>query len=370
MIAPSSSSGKRNERLPFFCYNPGMVCEDNDGASGAVPPKEAGEACDGLPREWARLCGDLRERLLGGSHAFPFQDWDLPQAEWCSRWTEAFRAIPVRSGARGSATILVPSESAASSAGAERAWGLRVAAADQMLRNPPGASYGLVAGVLGKADGETPGYIILDRSPHARRSLEERLLKGDFPTPEGAVCLGMALCSILESLNLSGVSLLELPLAAIVFEDSPGLRVTEILDPTAVVPESPLIPEWRALEDPTAPARESGKAVARAQVFLVAALVLAIARGTFRAPAGEAPEAGRSSTFARLAGMPELADQDAERIAAPLSEYLARKWPGQKSRVDCQRLVSVLRWALAESPDQRHPSLPALGAELESSLRK
>ncbi len=340
--------------------------------SPAFTPESRGNrfAPSSLPRDWSMLCAEIRGRLLGGFPAEPFENWSLPQSEWSSKWSEAFRAIPSGKTPRGPVTILVPSEPAGSSPFAKRAWEMRIAAANRLRRSPPGSSHCLVAGVLEAAEAETPGFIILDRSIHGRRTLEERLVRGDSPSIDSIVGLGIALCNLLETLDSSGVTVVELPLAAIVFEDNPGLRLTELLDPTGVFPESSLVPEWRALEDPRSFEDLPAKMVPPAQVFAVAAIVLALARGTFRKLSEPFSGSGGSLSLARLGGAPGMEEEDPERVSIPLGVDLSRRWSSANDRIDFHRLVSVLRWALSESPDQRHPSLRAFGAELEGVWRK
>ncbi len=320
-----------------------------------------------FPREWKPLVLDTRERLLGPIPQPPFSHWILPQPLWRGPWTEAFAVISPDELANAAATALVPSEDGADSQEAIEAWRARVAAATRLSTNPVRPRTGLVSKVLNCAGNSTPSYVLLERLPHGPRPLAERLRSADCPTPTQILQLAAALCELLTSLAAAHVRIMDLQPELVAFEHSEGLRLTQLLDPTAVWPIADLVPELRSPGSSLSTMLAERAVAERAQVFLVAALTLSLLRNTAQLLQSPIGGSGRSVSFAMLAGVPELANADPERIAEPLIDDLQRHYGHSPDSIASETIVRVCRWALSEEPEERHQSLSALAASFRGS---
>jgi hypothetical protein len=162
-----------------------------------------------------------------------------------------------------------------------------------------------------------------------------------------------------------GVNLLDLPPETVRLEWQPGSRMIRLADATSVIPGNHLLPEWRQGGEPRS---DTAHGVGRSQVFLVAAVLLAFLRGDLRfLRTGGPMVAGRSASLALLAGRPEWCDREADAITGSVVYELERRSGG--GGVEIRELVDVLRWALAEQPDQRHYNPRELAAALRKCLR-
>ncbi len=328
-----------------------------------VPPRE--RESRPFPREWNPLVHDIRERLFGSIPQMPFSEWILPQPLWHGAWAEAFAVISPDEFANAAAIVLVPSEDAADSSEALEAWRARVAAATRLSTNPVRARAGLITKIVGCAVNATPSYVLLERLPHGPRTLAERLRGADVPTPAQLLQLAIALCELLTSLAAAHVRILDLRPEVVAFEHSEGLRLTQLLDPTAVWPIADLVPELRLAGSSLATTLADPGVSERVQVFMVAALTLGVLRNTTESLRAPTRGSGCAVSFATLAGFPELADSDHDRIVEPLIDDLRQTYSDGPDWVASQTLVRICRWALSEEPDERHQSL----AELAASFR-
>lgn len=319
-----------------------------------------------FPREWRSLVKETRARLLEPMPRPPFSPWILPQPLWRSSWVEAFAVISIDARATSAATVMVPTEDAADSREASEAWRARIAAGIRLSTNPVRARTGLLSRVFECAVASAPSYVIVERLTHGPRTLAERIRSADRPTPQQLVELAIALCQLLSTLAASQVRVMDLRPDLIAFEHSEGLRLTQLLDPTAVWPAIDLIPELRLGTTSLETVTSAADATERAQVFLVAALILGLLCNTTELLHAPVFRQGRSASLASLAGSPQLADDDPDRITAPLSAELRRTHPNRDDDMAIGHLVQTLRWALSEEPDERHQSLDALSADLRA----
>jgi hypothetical protein len=178
------------------------------------------------------------------------------------------------------------------------------------------------------------------------------------------VNVAVALCTILERAADHGVNVLDLPPEAVRLELRPGLRMIRLADATLVIPVDHLLPEWKLGGEPRP---DTARGVGRSQVFLVAAVLLTSLRGDLRSLRADGTTlVGRSASLALLAGRPEWCNHEADTITESVVYELEKK-PG--GGVAIRELVDVLRWSLAEQPDQRYVSPRELATALKKCLR-
>lgn len=322
-----------------------------------------------LPREWHLLVADTRARLLEPIPQAPFSQWMLPQPLWRASWTDAHAVISSDERATVAATALVPSDDAGVSLAAQDAWRARVSAANRLSANPVRTRAAILCRILDCAPAATPSYVVIERLREGPRTLAERLRSADTPTPAQVREFAIALCDMLTALAAANVSIMDLRPEFVAFEHSEGLRLTQLLDPTAVCPLANVIPELRTHGPTPAAGLLDQDDVERAQVFLVAALALGVLRNTAKFLEVPAVGRGRCASFAALAGAPELADADPDRIVQPLIADIRRTYIAGPDWAAAETLVSQFRWALSEEPDERHQSPAALAASLRGASR-
>lgn len=316
------------------------------------------------PETWQELCNDIRNRMQ--ESLSPFENYDLPQRAWESLWVEAFNVISTNGSNNTASTILIPSKDACESDAAELFWKQKVIAAQKIHGLNHRLQCGRVANVIQTPPIQSAGYLVLERG---NRTLDERLKTGNSPDLHETIELGLALCELLESLYATGVSILDIPFSTLVFESSPGLRITQLLEPTAILPNQTLIPEWRdCTVNEVIEAEED--CIVKSQIFLVAAIILGIAQNTFQELVAKNIPKGRSASLARLSGQHHLADADPDRIIEPLIEDLDKKWYRNRHSVNFKKIAQVFRWALSEQPAQRFPSLKSFSNDLSGCLVK
>lgn len=320
-----------------------------------------------FPQDWQALVKETRTRLLEPVPRPPFSHWILPQPVWRATWAEAFDVISSDDHATFSATVLVPSEEAAGSPEARDVWFSRVVAGNRLGTSPARPRTGIVSRILGCAVAATPSYVILERLTHGPRTLAERVRSADCPKPRQLLELGIALCDLLNTLAASQVRIMDLRPELIGFESSEGLRLTQLLDPTAICPMPGFIPELRGSQTSIEPSAFTGEVADRAQVFLVAALILSLLCNTTKLLAEPKFHSGRSTSLATLAGTPELADSEQDRIAVPLIADLRRIHPNNDDSIAIGHLIQILRWALSEEPEERYQSVVELSAALRAT---
>jgi hypothetical protein len=320
---------------------------------------------EATPESWKQRVSEVRERLNGGEQPRePFEGWSLPlllddPSAWCE--THEVLAKGDSSWLR-SALVLIPSEDAGRSAEARCHWEHRIKAARRLRHH--GNMPGTVAGVLDHGEDRSLVYIVIGHES-GTRSLGRSVEFGDLPSPRDSLRLGLALCDILGYLNGLGVHVRDLPLSRIVFKESDSIRLTRLMDPTAVYPVPGVLPEFREGE---AFGVEELPPPEPSQIFLVSTLVLALMGGTTEALRCRDYPRGRSASLATLAGRRELADDPPARVAEPLVADLDRRAREFGERIDARRAVEVLRWGLAERRDDRHASLAIFSADLRKAL--
>ncbi len=325
---------------------------------------QVAESCP-FPRDWRPLVRDVRARLLEGIPQPPFAHWILPQPLYrAAAWTEAFAVISSEQQTNATATVLLPSEAAADSEEASEAWRARVLAAARLNAHPVRVRTALISRVIDCAAAASPAYVILEPAQREVWTLAKRIRVADPPTPPQLLELAIALCEVLGTLNAASVRVMDLRPDVVAFQHAPSLRITELLDPTAVWPIGGLVPELRLDGVSLATALSAPEAAERAQVFLIAALVLGVLRNTTQALSAPVPPHGKSSSFAMLAAAPQMVDAEPDRIAEPLIEDLRRIYPNRDHHRAIEHLVATLRWALSEEPDERYQSLPAFSEAL------
>lgn len=319
-----------------------------------------------LPNAWKDRVPAIRERLLSDpGPRLPFSRWLLPQPRWKSRWIDSFAVVAADDDDANTGFILVPSDDAAQSSEAEGCWLRRLETAEILQQ---GAAVSQVIRPCVHREADVSCGIALLRSDFARRTLAERVRGSNGLSPRESVELGISICGILGSLNARGIHVLDLSPEWIAFDWSEGQRFTQLLDPTAVIPGSGLLPEWRGAELGIAEASELGQPET-SQVFLIGSLVLALICETVEDFLTADFPNGRSATFACLSGARNLADSHATSIAAPLVADLARKAAQFGDRIDSDALVESLRWSVAEHRDERFDSLSEFAAALRKTVR-
>lgn len=313
-------------------------------------------------KAWREAAVEIRGQLLPNAGRGRFRDWMMPIHQWRSGWTEAHLVVSELDAEDREAVVVVPTERAASSSDAQKWWQRKVAAASR-LRGIP-AAQGSWAKVLEAGPAEEPSFVMLERVV-AGESLWEAVARNSVPTLRDRVEVAVALCTILERAGDHGVNLLDLPPEAVRLELGPGLRMIRLADATSVIPVDHLLPEWKPGGEPRP---DTAHEVGRSQVFLVAAVLLAFLRGDLRSlRAGGTTVVGRPASLALLAGRPEWCNREADTITESVVYELEKK-PGGGG-VAIRELVDVLRWALAERPDQRHVSPRELATALKKCLR-
>ncbi len=318
-----------------------------------------------LPLEWTPLVEEIRFQLQKTPPGPPFEKWSMPDQQWGSLWSEAYRVVSRDDDRDQRGLVVIPSEDSNSCREALEWWRLRIEAARVLqLRAGEGLRWPRVidCGTL-----ESPAFVILDLPAFANRSLFERLKRGVAISGKVTIQLAMELCVTLRALNDRGVHVLNLSPEYIFFEWSAGARFTLLADPTAVIPCPGFIPEWRLLESPCAEFREV-QPVETSQVFVIGALLLACLRADPELlTQAEFPE-GPCSSLAMLAGQPELASGPAERITEPLINELESQ--AMMVGVNVRKLVEDgLRWCLTEEPEDRFHSLAELSDALKTNIR-
>lgn len=311
---------------------------------------------------WREAAVEIREQLLPNAGRGRFQEWMMPQHKWRSGWSEAHLVVSALDSEDREAVVVVPTERAASSNDAQKWWQRKVAAASRLKGIPAGQ--GSWAKVLEAGPAEEPSFVMLEREV-AGESLLEAVARNSVPALRDRVEVAVALCTILERVGDYGANLLDLPPEAVRLELRPGLRMIRLADATSVIPFDHLLPEWKLGGEPGS---DTARGVGRSQVFLVAAVLLTFLRGDLRSlRAGGTTVVGRSASLAVLAGRPEWCNHEADSITESVVYELERKAGG--GGVAIRELVDVLRWALAEQPDQRHVSPRELAAALQKCLR-
>lgn len=321
-----------------------------------------------LLQPWSEFVPGVRDRLLSESGPLPpFARWMLPQYRWSSRWIDAFEVVAAEEDYSGSGFVLVPSEDAAKSPEANECWQMRALAAKRADSIPKSTVSGKIARVVLDIEAGLPCGISLLRSDLARRTLADRIPSDQRLSARQCVELGISLCGILGMLNAHQIHVMELSPATIAFDWNSGHRITQLLDPTAVIPGEGLLPEWRGAELGLANAPEFGN-LESSQVFLVGALVLALMCGTVDALLKAQFPEGRSATFAVLSGSPKLADSYSDSIAAPLVLDLSRHVIRADDPLEMALVVKALQWSLAEQQNYRYDTLQVFAAELSQAL--
>jgi hypothetical protein len=314
----------------------------------------------GLPDEWNQLVPEIRSRLRAGSD--PFGAWMLPQPQWRCEWLEAHGAISSKSPEYGEAIILVPDEEASQSDEARSCWFARTEAALLLRKASPSRDW---ARVLTTGNRDQPAWITLEKLTGTSGPLiTTARMRQEAVSLDDAVLLGQGLCRILGNLNTIGVHLLDLTAERIIFE-RPPFALIHLLEPTAVVPASDLLPEWRGVTDGRyegAEARQHGPA----QVMLIGSILLSLICATSAIQVRGRFPAGRSATFALLAGMPQLADAPANRILEPLACNFEDRARLQRQKTHGRKLAKVLLGCLVEDVRGRYETV----AELNDALKK
>jgi hypothetical protein len=285
----------------------------------------------------------------------------MPLHQWRSGWSEAHLVVSAQDSEDREAVVVVPTERAASSNDAQKWWQRKIAAASSLKGIPAGHS--CWAKVLKIGPAEAPSFVMLEREV-AGESLLEAVARNSVPALRDRVDVAVGLCTILERAADHGVNVLDLPPEAVRLELRPGLRMIRLADATSVIPVDHLLPEWKLGGEPRA---DTPRGVGRSQVFLVAAVLLPFLRGDLRSfRADGTTVVGRSASLALLAGRPEWCNHEADTITEFVVYELEKK-PG--GGVAIRELVDVLRWSLAEQPDQRHISPRELATALKKCLR-
>lgn len=313
-------------------------------------------------KEWRVAAGEIRGQLMRDAGGCRFQDWILPRLMWRSGWSEAYSVVSAGESEDRAAVVVVPTELAASSRDARNWWRRKVVAAGRLKGNPPGQ--GAWDKVLQAGPEEEPTFVILEGNV-AGETLAEVVERNSVPALCAQVEIAVALCTVLERAGDHGVNLLDLPAEAVRLEWGPGLRMIRLADATSVIPAGHLLPEWRLGGSPPS---DTARGVGRSQVFLVAAVLLSCVRGDLRFLRTSEPKvAGRSASLALLAGRPEWCNHKADAITGSLVYELEKRAVG--GGVVIRELVEVLRWALAERPEERYASPRELAGLLQKCLR-
>ena len=219
-----------------------------------------------------------------------------------------------------------------------------------------------VATILDSGEDTTPGYIILRTAP-VSDSLRRRIQAGDPPSPHESVELGIALCQILSFLNGRGVSVRDLSTARIAYKNSAAQRLVHLMDPAAVIPGRRRASRVSARHGFDRQATAVSRAVPG---FPRRRLVLALICKTSELLRTGSFPTGQSASLASLAGQRQFADEPADRITGPLVAELQQAAREYSQRVHADRAVEALRWSVAESRDDRYPSLGELAAAFAS----
>lgn len=312
-------------------------------------------------KAWRDAAVEIREQLLPNAGRGRFQDWMMPLQQWRSGWSEAHLVVSAQDSEDREAVVVVPTEQAASSYDAQKWWQRKIAAASSLKGIPAGQ--GCWAKVLKTGPAEEPSFVMLEREV-AGESLLEAVARNSVPAIRDRVDVAVALCTILERVADHGVNVLDLPPEAVRFELRPGLRMVRLADATSVIPVDHLLPEWKLGGEPRP---DTARGVGRSQVFLVAAVLMTFLRGDLRSlRADRTTVVGRSASLALLAGRSEWCNHEADTITESVVYELEKKPVGG---VAIRELVDVLRWSLAEQPDQRYVSPRELATALKKCLR-
>jgi hypothetical protein len=312
-------------------------------------------------KAWRDAAIEIREQLLPNAGRGWFQEWMMPQHQWRSGWSEAHLLVSAKDSEDREAVVVVPTELAASSNDAQKWWQRKIAAASGLKGIQAGQ--GCWAKVLKTGPAEDPSFIMLEREV-AGESLLEAVARNSVPALRDRVDVAIALCTILERAADHGVNVLDLPPEAVRLELRPGLRMIRLAEATLVIPVDHLLPEWKLGGEPRP---DTTRGVGRSQVFLVAAVLLTFLRGDLRSLRADGTTVvGRSASLALLAGRPQWSNHEADTITESVVYELEKK-PG--GGVAIRELVDVLRWSLAEQPDQRYVSLRELATALKKCLR-
>ncbi len=313
-------------------------------------------------KAWREAAVEIRDQLIPNAGRGRFREWMMPLHQWRSGWSEAHLVVSAQDSDHREAVVVVPTERAASSNDAHKWWQRKVAAASRL--KGISAGQGCWAKVLEAGPVEEPSFVMLEREVSGE-SLLEAVARNSVPSLRDRVEVAVALCTILERASDHGVNVLDLPPEAVRLELRPGLRMIRLADATSVIPVDHLLPEWKLGGEPRA---DTARGVGQSQVFLVAAVLLTFLRGDLRSlRAGGSTVVGRSASLALLAGRPEWCNHEADTTTESLVYELENR--AAAGGVAIRDLVDVLRWALAEQPDQRHVSPRELATALKKCLR-
>jgi len=342
-----------NEWLVKFGGTPitGQALRFDDGPQRS-PAARTEDGSGSLPPAWVDLVPELRRRLSQSRP--PFDRWNWAMSKWRRRWVEAFWVTPADDRDLG-AWILVPTEEAASSLEAQRSWTARLAAAQTLIRhdNQPYGSRVL-------ATETATGRIVLRLPEYIQGSLHQL----NTLNPRVSIECGIALCDVLAHFNRIGVRLHDLSPEWIAFESEPARRFTAILDPTAVVPDRFLMPEWRNYEHGLSSASLPDDYEC-SQVFLIAGLTLCLLLDRTDALTKEIPF-GHSATIAYLSGLEQLANDHPSRVQAILTATIRERCDQYDFPLDAALLAEIMCRSLAEKKQHRFSELSKLQVALQS----
>jgi len=305
------------------------------GAPTKNPPPPPPEPI--LP--WEQAVGVARDGLLNEQKTGAWAGWCMPDLLWRTAWEEAYLVVRGE-GTEGQAVGIIPSAGAANSAEAKGWWQRKIQAAQrlrQQSRTDP-----RWARVLDHARVEDPTHVLLE-CLHVPRPLTEWSARSINSSARDDIEMVCGLCELLGSLNDAGSCLMDLPLAGLSARWSVGWRTIHLADPTAVIPNTTLLPPYRRLN--RLPAATAAPAIGPVQVYLVGAVLMACLRRDFSCWDSGIGVSGRMAGLAALAGWPELADRPAAQLVEPLtSEFQQQRW---MQGVKVPQLVETLRWALS-----------------------
>lgn len=309
---------------------------------------------------WEQSVGAARAGLLNVRKTGVWAGWFMPDLLWRTAWEEAYLVVGGE-GTEGQAVGIIPSARAANSVEAKGWWQRKIQAAQrlrQQSRTDP-----RWARVLDHARVEDPTHVLLE-CLHVPRPLTEWSARPMNSSAREDIEMVCGLCELLGSLNEAGSCLMDLPLAGLSARWSVGLRTMHLADPTAVIPNTTLLPPYRRLS--RLPAASAAPAIGPVQVYLVGAVLMARLRRDFSCWDSGIGVSGRMAGLAALAGWPELADRPAAQLVEPLTSEFQQQRRMQGVKVP--QLVETLRWALSERAEERYPTVWKLMEQLGSCL--
>lgn len=319
-----------------------------------------------LPREatrpWREVVMDGRSALLDFPPRGLWKSWGMPRKIWSSLFVEAYRVASFKGDERRRGLALVPTLAAAEAAEGYSWWKYKVETARRLKDQAQPDSR--LANVIDHADPTNPGFVLLDFTPPIG-TLAEYFSKPQGRPMRDDVEAALAWCDFLGDIGRRGVLVADLPPALISQRWSIGQRMVYLADPTAVIPNSVILPVVRS--GPRLPSAGQYRELAPDQVFLVGALLIASIRRELSCLEQSIATRGGSASLASLAGLPNLATRTSAELLPSVLAGLERH--PKPDGIDLQKLAEVLRWSLAEARSERYPTLKALSGNLRDCLQ-